>query len=189
MEITKNELRKQALESRNALSVSHRESCSSQIAKILFTLPEYLAATRLLLYASYGSEVDTVHIARQALADKKELYFPKVFGDEMSFIQVTELSDLEAGYRGIPEPCGCVRWKDTMYASTLMVLPGVAFDKSHHRIGYGKGFYDRFLSDCKRHNAAPKSIALCFQAQVYPDVPAKAHDYLPDHILTENGVF
>lgn len=186
---TKSELRRHALASRNALSAAYREACSQKITRLLCQLPEYTAASNLLLYASFGSEVDTCFIARQALTDQKKLFFPKVCENQMSFIQVTELASLEKGYRGIPEPKGSTVWDDTLYASSLLVLPGVAFDRSHHRIGYGKGFYDRFLAVCRNHNRLPHSIALSFQSQIIPHIPVESHDYLPDQILTENGAF
>lgn len=96
-----------------------------------------------MAYADYNHEVITRYIIEQAWKDGKEVAVPKVFGKDMVFYKLTDFSQLESGYFGIPEPKEdgeTVSWETAM-----MVMPGVAFDVNCNRVGYGGGFYDRFL--------------------------------------------
>ena len=106
------------------------------IADRVITLPEYKDAKRILAYADYNHEVMTGFIIEAAWRDGKEVAVPKVVGQDMVFYKLTDFAQLEKGYFGIPEPARgeIVQWEDAM-----MVMPGVAFDKENHRVGYGGG--------------------------------------------------
>lgn len=106
---------------------------------------------------------------------------PKVEGKDMLFYRLTDFGQLKPGYFGIPEPeeGEIVSWEDA-----LMIMPGVAFDRSGHRVGYGGGFYDRFL---EKHPGI-KRVAVAFDFQMFPAVPSEPTDISPEIIVTEKEV-
>ncbi len=114
---------------------------------------------------------------RQALADGKRVAVPKVYGDQMKFIYLDDLSQVAKGYAGIPEPIA-----DEPVAqdeTALVLMPGLVFDPQGHRIGYGGGFYDKFLSAEPNH----PTLALCYDFQVLPHLDTEAHDIPVDTVL------
>ena len=109
----------------------------------------------------------------------KEVAVPKVVGQDMVFYKLTDFSQLEKGYFGIQEPARgeIVQWEEAM-----MVMPGVAFDKDNHRVGYGGGFYDRFL---EKHPQVTR-VAVAFDFQILAEVPTEPTDISPQLIVTES---
>lgn len=203
----KKEIRKKVLELRDAIPVSDREQYDARIKTIVTDRNEYREAQVILAYASYLSEVDTGALIRQALADGKCVFVPKVSGDEMEFWQIETPEALKEGYRGIPEPEESIsfpEWvekrKEALVIKVMMWMPGVVFDVERHRIGYGKGFYDRYLKHfcnwektiCRRHTGTEirlKTAALAYQYQVTAHVPCETHDIRPDMVITEQGIY
>ena len=124
----------------------------------------------------------TGFIIEAAWRDSKEVAVPKVVGQDMVFYKLTDFAQLEKGYFGIPEPARgeIVQWEDAM-----MVMPGVAFDKENHRIGYGGGFYDRFL---EKHPQI-RRVAVAFEFQMLPEVPTEPTDISPEIIVTEKSAY
>ena len=106
--------------------------------------PQYAAAKTIYGYLPYNQAVRTVPMLRQALLDGKQVAVPKVFGDDMKFILLPDLDAVAKGYAGIPEPIADGPEADDPHA--LVLMPGLVFDPRGHRIGYGGGFYDKFLS-------------------------------------------
>lgn len=186
MESNKRALRKTVLAVRNQMSDRERIEQSEQNTIALLSDERYRNAKQLLLFASYGSEADTSQLFRQALADGKEVYFPKVVTDgdfsEMIFFRVWKESDLVPGFKGIPEPEGnsTVFQYDERIAC-LMIMPGAVFDKEHNRIGYGRGFYDRYLS--KNPELLKQTIAIGFACQLVDEIDADEYDCKPAGIL------
>ena len=119
----------------------------------------------------------TVAILAQALADGKQVAVPKVYGEDMKFILLPDLTRVSKGYAGIPEPVddGPVA-TDTQ---ALVLMPGLVFDKAGHRIGYGGGFYDRFLSREPDH----PTVALCYDFQVMEKIETESFDIPVDVVL------
>ena len=113
----------------------------------------------------------------QALADGKRIAVPKVYGDEMKFIYLDDLSQVEIGYCGIPEPIHDTPIGDD--PSALVLMPGLAFDGEGHRIGYGGGFYDKFLEQEPGH----PTLALCYDFQMLPHLDTEEHDIPVDCVL------
>lgn len=186
MESNKRALRKEILALRNRMSDVERSEQSKQNTIVLLSDNRYMEAKQLLLFASYGSEADTFPLFRQAIADGKEVYFPKVVSDgesdEMIFYRVWRESDLVPGFKGIPEPKGdstVFRYDENK--GCLMILPGAAFDKEHNRIGYGRGFYDRYLS--KYPELQKQTIAIGFACQLVDEIDADEYDCKPAGIL------
>ncbi|MFC2174363.1 5-formyltetrahydrofolate cyclo-ligase [archaeon] len=174
----KHEIRKEALCRREG---GHDPTGkSSEIAERLFEQPEYKQAKKILLYFSIGSEVDTCRILKDAL-ETKEVYLPYVDGDRMGFSRVKSLRDLEPGEYGIPEPVN--KEENNPEIIDLVIVPGIAFDETGHRVGYGGGYYDRFLPMAKAN-----TIALAYDVQVIKDIPAEHHDQPVKKIVTEKRV-
>ena len=179
----KKEIRKQIFKARKEHSDSWIQEKSRRITEILTQLPEYREASRIMAYADYNHEVITHYIIEQAWKDGKEVAVPKVFGKDMIFYKLTDFGQLESGYFGIPEPKEDgeqVSWEDAM-----MVMPGVAFDVNCNRIGYGGGFYDRFLEKHPRI----RRVAVGFSFQILMEVPTEPTDICPQVIVTEETVY
>ena len=178
----KKEIRKKIFKARKEHTDAWILENSLRITEALTQLPEYRNAERIMAYADYNHEVITRYIIEQAWKDGKEVAVPKVFGKDMVFYRLTDFSQLESGYFGIPEPKEdgeTVSWEEAM-----MVMPGVAFDKEHHRIGYGGGFYDRYLEKWPKL----KTAAVAFSCQLFEAVPFESFDILPQILVTENGI-
>ncbi len=115
---------------------------SRTITDKVTALPAYKNTERILVYANYNHEVVTGFIIKEAWKAGKEVAVPKVVGKDMVFYKLTDFARLEPGYLGIPEP---VWGRSSTGQEALMIMPGVAFDRANHRVGYGGGFYDRYL--------------------------------------------
>ena len=113
----------------------------------------------------------------QALKDGKRVAVPKCYGDEMKFIYLDDLTLVEKGYAGIPEPIADGPTGDDETA--LVLMPGMAFDAQGHRIGYGGGFYDKFLASEPNH----PTLALCYSFQMLPSLETESHDIPVDHVI------
>ena len=201
----KKEIRKNILKVRNEISAEERASCDIKIKKYVLTLSVYEEAQVILAYASYRSEVDTATLIGQALADGKYVFAPKVSGEEMEFWRITTAEDLREGYRGISEPVESVSFPKWLAKQSnaggihvMMWVPGAVFDKDRHRVGYGKGFYDRYLdrlADLQKENCCGchaelhlTTAALAYSCQVLEQIPYEPHDIKPDMLITEEGV-
>lgn len=179
----KKAIRKQIFKARKEHSDTWIEEKSRRITELLTALPEYEDADRIMAYADYNHEVITRYIIEQSWKDGKEVAVPKVFGKDMVFYRLTDFSQLESGYFGIPEPKEdgeTVSWEDAM-----MVMPGVAFDENCNRVGYGGGFYDRFL---EKHPGI-RRVAVGFSFQILSEVPTELTDIRPQVIVTEEKIY
>lgn len=181
----KGQIRKEMLKRRRSMSREAVMDKSLQISEKVLESPEYRAAKKIFVFISFDNEVDTGWIIRRALADGKKVAAPVVSGGRMHFRYFTLSDELESGQLGIKEPSmdfpkAYVKKKDS-----LIIMPGTAFDRRRNRIGFGKGFYDRWLAERK----GVKTIALAFDAQIYDGViPADEHDIKPERIYTETEV-
>ena len=173
----KKELRKKIREQKRAMTPLQIESASQKLAELFLKTEQYRHAKTLYGYLPYNQEVRTVPILEQALADGKKVAVPKIYGDEMRFIYLPDLSQVEKGYSGIPEPVADGPEGDDPTA--LVLMPGIAFDKEGHRIGYGGGFYDKFLAKEPGH----PTVALCYDFQVVKELPTEEFDIPVDLVL------
>lgn len=189
-------VRVSALRLRDDLTEQERLRYSEEIVRNLTALTCYQEAEALLAYASYRSEVETAGLIRQALSEGRHVFVPRVDGKDMEFWRIKDLTDLHSGYRGIPEPSPGLSYYTYLAAkgsmpSTLMCIPGAAFDRAHHRIGYGGGFYDRYLyrlaNGPVREGLPLTTAALAYTCQVFDEIPWEAHDITPDILLTQEG--
>ena len=116
-------------------------------------------------------------ILKQALLDGKQVAVPKVFGDDMKFILLPDLTRVSKGYAGIPEPID--DGPEATDETALVLMPGLVFDPQGHRIGYGGGFYDKFLSREPHH----PTVALCYDFQVMDKLETEEFDIPVDLVL------
>lgn len=178
----KKEIRKKIFKARKEHTDAWIRENSLRITEALTQLPEYRNAERIMAYADYNHEVITRYIIEQAWKDGKEVAVPKVFGKDMVFYRLTDFSQLESGYFGIPEPKEdgeTVSWEEAM-----MVMPGVAFDINCNRVGYGGGFMTVFW---KTSGGLPHCSRISFQ--ILPEVPTEPTDIRPQVIVTEENIY
>lgn len=200
----KKKIRREALAKRDSLTPAQRTDCSGRIMDTLTKLSCYMEAEAVLTYVGFRSEVDTIPLIKQALADRKAVFVPRVSRLDMEFYQIFSVEELAEGYRGIYEPTCGIPYTDWISQKnlprTLLCLPGAAFDRACHRIGYGGGFYDRYLSRFAMDEAAGETehdvrlqaevttAALAFSSQIFEEIPWEAHDICPMCIITEEGI-
>jgi len=170
-------LRKQIRDLKRAMTVQQIEESSAGLAEKFFACPQYANAKTIYGYLPYNQEVRTVPILERALADGKQVAVPKVYGDEMRFIYIDDLSKVEKSDMGIPEPVEDGPVADDPTA--LVLMPGVAFTRQGDRMGYGGGYYDKFLAQEPEH---PK-VALCYGFQMVESLPTQEHDIPVDLVL------
>jgi 5-formyltetrahydrofolate cyclo-ligase len=177
----KKALRRRILAARDAVDAGLRRTWSEAIAVRLMARPELERAKTVHLFAGFGSEVDTLPIVRKLLDTGRRPVLPVVIRESwtLEHAAVSKVEDLLPGFKGILEPSkGCPRVDPG--ALDLVLVPGVAFDRRCGRLGYGGGFYDRFLAACR----APR-IALVFSLQIVDGVPCDAEDLPVDLVVTE----
>lgn len=180
---TKKEARERARSLRQELSSNEVITNSQVIAHRLFELPCYKDAKNIYIYSSINNEVDTSEIIAAAFDDGKTVAFPRVNNDEMIFYRVDSVYELEFGFLGILEPKPDEN-KLIESDNGLVIMPGVAFDEQLHRIGYGGGYYDKFLSKhCNLHR-----VALAYECQIFDEVDSEINDILPEMIITEERI-
>ena len=190
----KQDLRKLARNRRDALTQEERAEMSARIATRLFAHPLYENASAVCCYVSFRSEVSTTDILNRILHDKKTLFCPKVLdvtSSKMDFFEITSIDDdLVPGCMGIPEPRGTTQTFSGRLSQNkepghdLFVMPGLAFNHARDRIGYGGGFYDRYLRSLSQD---VPTVALAFDVQVFDCAfPAEEYDRRPDVLITES---
>lgn len=181
----KSALRKLKAKERDSLSQSEVQALSDMIIRKLMNTEAYRNAKTILTYVSFRSEVITDDLILTALNDGKKVGVPKVEGDKMTFYKITSLDMLEAGYFGVREPL--VTEEELDPEGCLMIVPGLAFDYELDRIGYGKGFYDKYFTAY-----ADKSFTKCgiaFDCQMCEKIEADPFDQPLDMLITETSVF
>ena len=175
--MNKQELRKTIREQKRAMTADQIAEKSARLAELFFATEAYRNADTIYGYLPYNQEVRTVPILERALRDGKLVAVPKCYGDEMRFICMTDLSLVEKGYAGIPEPVADGPVAEDKRA--LVLMPGLAFDPAGHRIGYGGGFYDKFLASEPEH----PTVALCYDFQMLPVLETEEYDIPVDLVL------
>lgn len=180
----KKQIRKTLLARRAALSETMRYDASQSIQAAVVNIPEYYSAGSVAMYIPIRGEVDTGVLLADALVSGKKVYLPVVGLHGLLFRQIFSTADLVPGAFGIAEP------HYSMPAAApeeidLFLLPGVGFDLNGHRVGYGKGFYDKTL-----HRMEGKGclFALAYEVQIVESLASEGHDVRVDRIITERRV-
>ncbi len=181
--MTKSEIRKMILAKRDGLPKEQRTMASMVLTDRILGHQWFYRAKKVLCFVNYGSEISTEELITEALRMGKQIYVPKVEGENMVFYRIASLEELAVGYKGIREPKGdteCYEYQEEA-EDTLLIMPGVAFDRYRNRIGYGKGFYDRFLAD--KEALQIHSIGVGFQCQMVEELPAEETDIRPYQVI------
>lgn len=178
---TKKVIREQLLKKRELLLKEERALKDEIIFQRVIELEEYQLSDSILLYVNYRSEVSTYKILTHSLELNKKVYCPKVISDtEMKFYRIFHIDDLQKGYQGILEPIQNEHFFKG--GRTLMILPMAGFDKKMNRLGYGKGYYDRFLEK----NKEIRKLGISFECQKWEKIlPYESTDVPLDMIITE----
>lgn len=175
--MNKQELRRMIREKKRAMTPEEIEQKSLRLGELFLQSEMYRSAKTVYGYLPYNQEVRTVPMLEQAIRDGKRVAVPKCYGDEMRFIYMDDLTKVEKGYAGIPEPIADEPVADDETA--LVLMPGMAFDPAGHRIGYGGGFYDKFLAEEPGH----PTLALCYDFQVLERLETEEYDIPVDIVL------
>lgn len=182
----KKEARKRALEKRDRMPEKLREEKSLRITEIICNLKCYSEASALLIYRSFRTEVNTSHLIERAWEARKRVFCPRVEGKDMNFYEVSGWEDFQRGSYGIMEPVEICPVFEGQKEKPLVILPGAAFDKKRHRVGYGGGFYDRFLA----RNIELSTVAVGFDEQIVEEmISAELFDIRPQKIVTDLRCF
>lgn len=175
----KTSIRKSALEKRKTVKTAEE---SFKIYQKFIRSSYYEKATSIMSYMNINNEVETGSINKEIVDDDKTLLLPVLINNEIKASKFTFGDNFKVGEFNIPEPSP-FREYDKQWIEVLLV-PGVAFSpKTGHRLGYGKGFFDRFLKDFKG-----KKIGLCFEAQLVEDLPYEPNDVTMDALITEKRI-
>ena len=170
---------------RQQIRLRKREMTEGQIVRASVRLGQlleqsecYRQAKTVYFYLPYNQEVRTKPMIEKAWTQGKRVAVPKVYGEEMRFIYLTDFSQIAPGSFGIPEPIadGPVAQE----TDALVLMPGMAFDPQGHRIGYGGGFYDKFLSAEPNH----PTVALCYDFQLLDRLDTEEFDIPVDLVLS-----
>ena len=173
----KTELRRMIREKKRAMTAEEIQTRSARLAALFAASEAYRNAKTIYGYLPYNQEVRTVPMLERALREGKRVAVPKVYGEEMRFIYLTDLTKVAKGYSGIPEPIEDGPVAEDVHA--LVLMPGLAFDRQGHRIGYGGGFYDKFLAREPEH----PTVALCYDFQMLPELETEEFDIPVDTVL------
>ena len=181
-------LRKAMLQKRNRLEKNYLDRANEKITKDFLASSDYCDCSNIFIYISYSSEVDTQRIIDRALADGKKVLVPRTFPErkEMIALQISNFNtQLCQTCTGILEPNFVDKNAFPPEQIDLIIVPGVAFDPRGYRIGYGGGYYDKYLSLATK----AKKIGFAYEESMIEEIPAEEHDQKVDAILTEGGVY
>ncbi len=172
------------LDARNAIIPQHRIVADDAIREAFLASPEYRAAETVMFYASFGNEVSTWELIRHALASGKTAALPFI-GDtpgEMTARWFSSIEHLSAGCYGIMQPVPETTRELDAASIDLIVVPGLAFDREGRRLGFGGGYYDRYLNLMR---SGAYAIALAYDAQIVDRVPSDCHDMRVPVVITD----
>jgi 5-formyltetrahydrofolate cyclo-ligase len=179
----KRALRREARARREGLSPGERERMSDEVAENVFALPAVADATTVMTFSSFGSEVDTGPIIERLERDGRRVALPRVEGRDIVAVAHRSGDPVRRTSFGALEPAGGE--KVPPEEIDVVIVPGLAFDRSGHRVGYGRGFYDRFLA-ALRPDAL--TVGICFSVQLVDEVPQGRDDRPVDLVMTEHGL-
>ena len=186
----KSVLRKEMKLLRKSMDKNDRTAKDKKIFENLIKLDSFKSSSWFYVYVSYGTEADTKNLIEYLFELKKEreihVAVPKVLGDEMDFFEINLFSELEKGCMGILEPSTGNKVKPE---NAVMVLPGLAFDEEHKRLGYGGGFYDKYLSKYGAERFMKVAVCYDFQMQKKGVIASDSNDIKVDMIVTDKAYY
>lgn len=176
----KQELRREFKKRRVDMTAEEVSSLSEKICAHILRDPLFMEAEYILAYHPLGNEADIRQVVKEAWKQKKHVAFPKVFGDEMRFFEVESFAQLHPGCFGVMEP---EETHPAEWENALMLTPGVAFDRNGGRMGFGKGYYDRYLSKYPECT----TLGVSYELQVAEQIPTEPLDVPLAYLVTEKG--
>lgn len=178
MNPTKSDLRRIVRQHKQAMTSAGIRSRSSELCRRVLQTDAYRNCKTVYGYLPFNQEVDLLPLLQLALDDGKQVALPKCFGKDMRFILVSDLSRIQCSRFGVPEPVDDA--PEACDESALVIVPGLVFDRLGYRIGYGGGYYDRFLSREPDH----PTIALCYDFQLCNELQPEPHDIPVDLVFS-----
>lgn len=180
--LNKKQIRKDILKLRDEFDISKKRMADEIILKKLLLREEYIKCKNIFIYIGFGSEIDTKRYIERFWQDNKTVVVPRtnIEKKEMDVVKIDSFDNLVEDKYGILEPDQSKKSfnKDKI---DLVIMPGVAFDKDGGRVGYGGGYYDKFLKTISKDI---KKIALCYDFQIISKVPLDPYDIKVDDIIT-----
>ena len=195
--ISKEKVRKKAVETRDSIDEESRQQKSEEIAKKILEADWFKEADIVLSYHAFRSEVEVDALNRAVLTQGKKLYLPKTYVKEkqIRFFEITDLSKLKRGYQKIWEPTGeepefSFETVKEEQKKVLMIMPGTAYDARGYRMGYGGGYYDRYLNapEAEWKMIDFMTVFAAFSEQKMILIPGERCDVKPDVIVTEKEI-
>ena len=173
--------RKRLMAIRDGISHERRTVAAQRICEVLQADPAYVGCDSLIAYAAMRSELDLSAVLTDALSDGKAVYLPRTAGREMEFYRIRSPEELVPGDFGVRVPAGEEAFDSASVVHPLLLLPGVAYDRDGNRMGYGGGYYDRYLE--AHPELIPHTIAVGYEEQLTEHLPVDAHDIKPARLL------
>ncbi len=190
----KERIRKKIVRIRKKIRKKTADANSDKILKKLFRMIEFCQAKKVMFYSSFGNEINTEKMIKKSLELKKQVFLPKILKDKIVPVRISvqggfasgekNLKELVLGKFGILEPRTTDYGLRTTDYIDVIIVPGVAYDKNCNRIGFGKGYFDRFL----RVQKAIK-IGLAHSFQIVKKIPEEKFDVPTDLVITEKNIF
>lgn len=179
----KEDIRKRIRKKRRLLTSRQREEGTAVITERILSHPWFREAEDIYCYIDFDGEPGTRAVIEEAWRLGKRVWAPKVLEEQMDFYQITTYDTLTPGAFGIPEPSG--ESEPASGKDGLMIMPGIAFDRQRNRVGYGKGYYDRYLRD----HPGLRTIAAAFACQIVGRIEAEEQDIAPMALVTEQDIY
>lgn len=182
--MTKEEIRNEIKSKKEKLTKIQIAEYSRIMTEEFTSLKEYKESSQLILYAAFNQEVDTYPLIEQALREGKQVALPRIMGENIEFFYVGSLMETRVSGLGIPEPDPLLPVRLLPDGDNIMLTPGLAFDLTGNRIGYGKSYYDSYFAARKEQFI---KIAFAYSFQVAEQIPYEEHDVKIDLLITEAG--
>ena len=181
--LLKKELREQCKGFRKLLTPEQRQEKDTEIIRKLLSMPVYLRAQTVLCYASTAEEINTHTLIEQMVSDGKRVCVPYCIDGtrQMDFYAIRSVEELVLRSFGIFEPDPGKHEKLAMFEHTICIAPGLAYDRQGYRLGYGGGYYDRFLSK----NKLDACVGVCYHECLFPEIIRGCYDLPCDYVVTE----
>ena len=177
----KQELRKKFIIKRNKLIDEYRDYASTKILSTIETNELFKSATKIFIFVGFGSEIATIPFIKKWI-NKKQIFVPKIKNGKMNLIRLKSWDELAPGHFGVLEPTSSDYYEGKI---DLVVTPSIVFDNNGYRLGYGKGYYDKYFSS-REYDI---SVGLSYHKLLQDNVPKEDHDIKVDVIITEEKIF
>ncbi|MCF0228752.1 MAG: 5-formyltetrahydrofolate cyclo-ligase [Parasporobacterium sp.] len=183
----KKEIRSHMSEIKKSLTADEIRRQSGEMSAHLLKMDAFADADTVFAFLSFNEEIDTGIILEKAFAAGKKVAVPRIGKKGMEFCYISSINDCVPGYMGIREPSADTQVSDGTEKNVFMIMPGLAFGKKGERIGYGAGYYDRYLAAHAGMNIIKAAVGYDFQ--LTDSLPSDEYDVLTDYVITPAGVF